>query len=192
MKHKLLRTLACLLALTLLICPAMAVSPFPDVDENANYVDAVEFLNDIGIMNGDEKGNFNPNKTVTRAEMATLVCRMLGETENLTVSSVFTDVPTTHWANRYVAKAAELGIVGGYGNGKFGPEDTVTYEQAITMVVRAVGLNEMAMEYGGYPDGYIQIALESGYLANISSQKGTPLFRFEIAVLLFNYYNNNV
>lgn len=192
MKHKLLRTLACLLALTLLTCPALAASPFPDVEENVSYADAVEFLNDIGIMNGDEKGNFNPNKTVTRAEMAALVCRMLGETENLTVSSVFTDVPTTHWANRYVAKAAELGIVGGYGNGKFSPEDTVTYEQAITMVVRAVGLNGMAMEYGGYPDGYIQIASESGYLADISSQKGVAMYRYEIAVLLFNYYNNNV
>lgn len=192
MKHKLQRTLACLLALTLLTCPALAASSFPDVDENTDYAEAAEYLKDVGIMQGDDKGNFNPDNTVTRAEMATIICNVLGETENLKVSDIFSDVPATHWANKYITKAAELGFVSGYGGGKFGPNDPVTYEHAVTMVVRAVGLNGMAIEYGGYPDGYIKIALESGFLTNISSQKGVSLNRSEIAILLFNYYNNNV
>ena len=138
MRLKVRYLLAGALAGAILICPAMAASSFPDVDEYAPYAEAVEYLKERNIMVGDNHGNFNPNKTVTRAEMATIVCRMLGETENLTISNTFTDVPNTHWANKYIAKAAELSIVSGYGNGKFGPNDMVTYEQAVTMVVRAL------------------------------------------------------
>lgn len=71
-------------------------SVFPDVADDAPYAEAAEYLNDVGIMQGDEKGNFNPDKTVTRAEMAALICRMLGETENLAKANTFTDVPVSH------------------------------------------------------------------------------------------------
>lgn len=113
MKKKLRRLIAGILVGGTLICPVFAAPLFPDVDENAEYAEAVAYLKDVGIMRGDDKGNFNPNKTVTRAEMATIVCNMLGETEGLTVSEAFSDVPTTHWANKYIAKAEELGIISG-------------------------------------------------------------------------------
>ncbi|NBI11346.1 S-layer homology domain-containing protein [Colidextribacter sp. OB.20] len=185
MKHKLQRILVCFLALTLLTCPALAASSFPDVDENADYAEAVEYLKDVGIMRGDDKGNFNPNNTVTRAEMATIICNMLGETEDLTVSDTFSDVPTTHWANKYIAKASELGFVSGYGGGKFGPNDTVTFEQAVTMVVRAMGLEEIALDYGGYPDGYIEAATKYGFTQGLSVQVGEKMARNQIALLLY-------
>lgn len=186
MKHKLRLTLACLLAFILLTCPALAVSPFPDVDENAEYAEAVEYLKDVGIMRGDDQGNFNPNKTVTRAEMATIICNMLGETENLTVSDAFTDVPINHWANKYITKAKELGVISGYGNGKFGPNDTVTYAQVLTMLVNSVGLSEIAKQHGGYPDGYIFVADDYGYTDQVSAQKGEPLKRWKVAMIIYN------
>ena len=189
MKHKFQRTLACLLALTLLICPALAASPFPDVNENADYAEAVEYLKDAGIMRGDNKGNFNPNQTVTRAEMATIVCNMLGETKDLTVSDTFSDVPTTHWANKYITKAAELGIVSGYGNGKFGPSDTVTYEQAVTMLVRAWDMDALAVAAGGYPDGYVVTADEQGFLEGVKAKVGQKLNRAVVAQILYNVLN---
>lgn len=188
MKHKLRRTLAYLLALTLLTCPAMAASPFPDVDENAEYAEAVEYLNDAGVMQGDDKGNFNPDKTVTRAEMAAIICRMLDETD-LVTSDMFSDVPTTHWANKYIAKAAELGIVSGYGNGRFGPNDSVTYEQAVTMVVRAWDMEVLAVAAGGYPDGYVATADEQGFLKGVQAQIGENLNRAVVAQILYNVLN---
>lgn len=150
MKVKIQHILASVLALFLLVCPALAASSFPDVDENAAYVEAAEFLCDLGVMEGDDQGNFNPNKCVTRAEMAAILCRMLGEDITEAKSGIsFTDVPESHWANAYISKAAELGIVEGDGNGVFGPSDAVTYEQAITMVIRAIGLSEDATALGG-------------------------------------------
>lgn len=188
MKHKIQRTLASLLAVWLLTCPALAMS-FPDVDDYLDYAVAVDYVSDLGIMVGDDQGNFNPYKPVTRAEMATIICRMLNETENLPSSTAFTDVPVGHWANVYVGKAAELGIVSGYGGGRFGPSDPVTYEQAVTMVIRVIGEGDAAVEYGGYPDGFLAVAKENSLLDGILAEKGEPLSRADIALLLYNYYN---
>ena len=104
------RVLPALLALVLLTCPASALS-FPDVDSNSGDSTAIGYVSELGIMVGDTQGNFNPDKIVSRAEMATIVCRVLDQAENLPTSEVFTDVPTTHWANACVGKASELGIL---------------------------------------------------------------------------------
>lgn len=168
-----------------------ASASFPDVDENAPYAEAVEYLNEIGIMTGDTSGNFNPDKTVTRAQMAAIICRMLDETENLpTDGSRFTDVPESYWANGYIVKAAELGIIGGYQDGNFKPRNEVTYEQALTMVVRAMALEEEAIQAGGYPGGYIEIAHEHGYMNQLSAIQGDLLTRWQIAIILYNACNS--
>lgn len=186
MKRILKCILVCALMGGVLAYPAFAAGPFPDVDETAAYAEAVETMKELGIMVGDEKGNFNPNKTVTRAEMAAIVCRMLSKTENLPLSATFTDVPTSHWANTYVSKAAELKIVNGYGNGRFGPSDPVTYEQAVTMLIRAIGMEQQAAQRGGYPNGYITVAKNIGMLTNIFAENGHYMHRLEIATMAFN------
>ncbi len=158
MRKKLLSVLLSLV-LVLSLAPTVAhAMSFPDVPEDSDYAKAIEYISELKIMVGDSQGNFNPDKIVNRAEMATVICRMLNKTENLTTSNVFDDVPINHWANTYIGHAAALGIVGGYGNGKFGPSDTVTYEQAVTMVIRAIGKGDKAITYGGYPNGYLQAA----------------------------------
>jgi len=188
MKKRLMILLLVLsVALSLLPVSAAAAGPFPDVDENSRYYEAIKFVNSMGIMIGNEKGNFNPDKSVSRAEMATIVCRMLGETENLvTDGSRFSDVPDAHWSNAYVVRAASLGIINGYGDGKYGPDDTVTYEQAITMVVRAMDMEELAVAAGGYPDGYLYTADEQGFLMEIDPQPGEPMNRETVAQILYN------
>lgn len=180
-----------ILSLFLALCMAVSLfatawAAFPDVDENAEYAAAVEYLDEIGLMSGDQYGNFNPDNTVTRAEMATIVCRMLGETEELPSDDRFPDVPVGHWANGYVSKAAELGIVTGYDTGLFGPTDVVTYEQAITMIVRALEMEDEATQRGGYPNGYVSVAEEYGYVRQLSLKVGDPLTRWQIARILYN------
>ncbi|MBD5163066.1 MAG: S-layer homology domain-containing protein [Oscillibacter sp.] len=192
MRHKIQCLLVSLLMSGFLIYPAFAASSFPDVDEYSEYAEAVAYVSEAGIMVGDDQGNFNPNSSVSRAEMATLICRMLGETEGLQTSSDFSDVPTNHWANSYVGKAAELGIVNGYGNGKFGPSDGVTYEQAVTMIVRALDYEDEAIDAGGYPNGYLTIAQNIGLLNGIRAKKETPLDRGSVAIIIYNCYHSYV
>lgn len=176
-----------LLVVALLTCSASAMS-FPDVPKDSDYATAIENISELKIMVGDAQGNFNPDKIVSRVEMATIICRMLGATESLPKTGVFTDVPTAHWGNTYIGKAAALGIVGGYGNGQFGPADPVTYEQAVTMVVRAMGDSNEAISYGGYPDGFIQVAEERSLLEGLSATQGQGMTRGAVAMLLNNYY----
>lgn len=189
MKHKAKRVIAGALMLALLVTGVSATS-FPDVDENAAYAEAVEYVSEAGIMEGKNGGNFDPEGTVTRAEMAAIICRMLYETENLPSEERFPDVPVSHWANGYVSKAAELGIVNGYDNGNFGPSDTVTYEQAVTMIIRTLGLEEYSLEFGNYPDGYLAVAQEFSLLNDLDKNNGDPLNRSSVAILVYNCYHS--
>lgn len=186
-KTKIQGFFAGLFAVALLTCTASAMS-FPDVDSNSYYLPAITYVSKMGVMVGDAEGKFNPDQIVSRAEMATIVCRVLKQTDNLSKSSAFNDVPATHWANSYIGKASELGIVNGYGAGKFGPSDSVTYEQAVTMIVRAIGEESKANSYGGYPDGFLQAAQEKNLLKGVYAVQGQGLTRAAVAKLLYNYY----
>lgn len=164
--------------------PIFAAVTFPDVAADSSYAEAVSYVSGAGIMVGDDHGNFNPTKTVTRAEMATIICRMLDESTDK--SSDFSDVPSNHWANGYIGKAVKLGIVNGYGGGKFGPSDNVTYEQAVTMLMRTIGGADLAAKSGGYPDGFLKIANDHGLLEGVNTRKGNALSRGDIAKIIFN------
>lgn len=168
---------------------AQMSSVFPDVPTSADYFEAVNALYEIGIVTGDENGNFNPNSTITRAEVATMICRLQGvEDEAKSMStSAFTDLPKSHWANGYVAKAAEMGIINGHGNGKFEPESPVTCEQMLKMLVCAWGWGEQAEEQGGYPDGYVAVADELGFTDGVTVGYSENCPRKDVAMLAYEF-----
>lgn len=165
-----------------------AAALFPDVPETAPYAEAVNALREYGIISGDDKGNFNPDSSVTRAEAAVIICRLLGMSEDAQQASTtaFSDVPVDHWANGYVAKAAEQGIINGYGNGKFGPSDSVTYAQMIKMLVCAWGMGQQAEAEGGYPSGYMLVAENTGITTGINYSTDNAAPRHAVALLVYN------
>jgi len=183
MKHNIRYLMAAFLMCVMLICPSFAISSFPDVDEHAEYAEAINYLADHGIFMGDDHGNFEPNMPVTRAEMAVIMCNVLNEDVDYGAETSFIDVPG--WASPYVAKVASLGFVSGYGNGLFGPSDCVTYEQAVTMIVRSMGRGSDAAARGGYPEGYLSVAEEMG--VNLYALKGKALSRADVAMVLYSF-----
>lgn len=198
MKQKVSIALVLLVALGSLTATASAIS-FPDVTAGAWYSDSVEYISELGVMVGDGGGNFNPDKPVTRAEMAAIICRTLEKTKSeaeympaYLVAENFPDVPESHWANGYINKVSFLGIAGGYGNGRFGPSDHLTYEQAVTMIVRMLGMETKASEYGGYPDGYLAVADSMGLLSGVHAVRGEKFSRANVTMLLFNYLHGGV
>jgi hypothetical protein len=132
---------------------------YADVPEDSAYYEAVETLTKLGIVEGDDNG-YRPEDGVTRAEMAALIARIqgYGETAKPAANTNFTDVPSTHWASGFIANAAGMGIINGYGDGTFGPEDPVLYEQAVKMVMATLGYTPFAEKNGGYPTGYLAAA----------------------------------
>ncbi len=165
-----------------------AVIDFPDVAVTAKYAEAVKVLSALNIINGDETGNFNPDKNVTRAEMAKILCAMMSKNASFgQTDSGFADVTAAHWASGYVKHAKGLGYINGYDAATFGPEDNVTYEQAIKLIVAALGYTLAADANGGYPAGYMMIAADKNITKNVVIADATaPAKRSDIALLAFN------
>lgn len=109
--------------------------PFIDVKDNAWYAQAVQYVYENGLMAGVSSTTFSPNSTTTRGQLVTILYRAEGGPEvNETVK--FNDVPSGKWYSKAVSWASENGIVSGYGNGQFGPNDSVTREQMVTILRR--------------------------------------------------------
>ncbi len=117
-----------------------------------DYVEAVEVLTGLEVIEGYPDGSFNPTANVTRAEAAAMIARMMlgrEKADKLPVGDVkFTDVPETNWAAKYIAFCANRGIIVGMGDGTFRPSENVTGTQMATMLLRALGYGVMG-EYEG-------------------------------------------
>ena len=108
--------------------------PYQDVQQSDWYYSAVSFAYYNGLMNGVADMLFDPNGTMTRAMLVTVLWRLDGGSADGT--SPYTDVPEGTWYTDGVIWATENGIVNGVGNGKFDPNGTVTREQIATILYR--------------------------------------------------------
>lgn len=166
---------------------AFAVS-FPDVDESASYAGAVEALTTLGVVNGDENGKFNPENTVTRAEFAKMVVEALGAGNEAASSAdtKFVDAKG-HWAAGYIEVGVAKAFINGYDETTFGPDDQVTYAQAVKMLVAAIGYETYASMQGGWPSGYLAYGSSLDIIAGVSGvTNDTALTRAQCAVLIYN------
>ena len=107
-------------------------------------VDAMLFVNDMGIMQGTSSNTFAPNANFTRAQVVATLYRtanaeMAVAAELVPARQIFNDVPTGRWYAHYVAWAYENNIVTGVGGDRFAPNDNVTREQFATMMHRFAG-----------------------------------------------------
>lgn len=189
------KVLAFVIVFTMMLGLSVSASVFPDVDDNASYAEAVTILDSLGIMYGDDNGNFRPEDTITRAEVATVVVRALGLDDaaaGAKGATQFNDVAADHWATGYINLATQKGIISGYGDGTFGPEDPVTYEQVTKMIVAALGYTPKADNNGGYPTGYLVIASQEGIAKGAAGSNGEPAKRSTVARLVFNALDVNL
>ncbi len=188
------KVLSIVLSLVMVICmmPVMAFA----ATSNAAYSDisgekcegAVNVLDALGVVDGYEDGTYRPDQTVTRAEMAKLIITALGVADYASATnSSYSDMALAQWAIPYVEYATNLNIVEGVGGGRFSPGNPVTYEQAATMIVRALGFTDECNEMNGtWPAIYVQKATALGLFNNVSNGGSTGANRGDIAVMLYN------
>ncbi len=184
------KTLAVVLAFAMVFSMGIINTfAFSDVEAGTVVDEAVGILSNLSILEGFEDGTFKPEETVTRAQMAAIICRTLGyesQAQSSMGTTVFTDVAADSWASGYINVAQAQGIINGYGNGLFGPNDKVTYEQAVKMIVAALGYDVAAAAKGGYPTGYLAIASAEGITKNANGRVGDAALRATVAVLVYN------
>ena len=154
------------------------------IAEDYEATPAISVLKSLGIVIGDEKGNLNLDKDITRAEFSTILLRLMGVSNaaNTQTATVFEDVPSSHWASGVINYCYNSKIILGYGDNKFGPDDELTFEQAVKMIVCALGYEEMATSKGTYPAGYLTVATDIGLLENCNNSNA----RMNIFTMCYN------
>ena len=123
MKRRILTVLlACCLSLSLAV-PALAASAAPASAEEASQV-----VSALGIMTGDETGNLNLSSLVTRAEFVTMAVKATpgGDQIGQSATSPYPDVPRSYWAAGYVSAGVSAGLISGYTDGTFRPDNNIT------------------------------------------------------------------
>ena len=123
-----------------------ASSSYTDVADTDN-VEAIEVLKTVGIMVGDESGDFNPDQNVTRNEMAVVMSNLMAyNVATYANTSPFTDVPS--WAEPYVAACWTNGITAGTSATTYGGSESVTTAQAALMLMKALGYFQYESDFG--------------------------------------------
>lgn len=168
------------------ILPCLSVSADEEVMTATDRV--IAQMRDIGILQGDENGEIEPAATLSRAEFVTLIARIMGIEHHYdsAENDLFVDVPQNHWAKSAILACAKAGYVIGTDDGIFSPEDNVSLEQAIKIMVKVLGYEFMAQEKGGYPAGHFYAANRLELLDNVDIPQTDPVTKGDAAHLFFN------
>ena len=149
--------------------------------------EAVSVLKDLGVVAGYPDGTFRPDQIVTRAEMARFVVAALGlEQFAVGTTSKYPDMVQAPWAQGYVAYGTSIGFISGYPDGTFKPNQQVSFQEAASMIVRALGYTEEFLP-GGWPAEWMIKANSLGIFDDVTMASGAALAdRGAIAQMIYN------
>ena len=185
---------------------AVSVSAYnDDAAISADYAYAVETLTNLGVINGTDTGDFNPQGTLTRASAATIIAKLatggkIAASANAVAN--FADV-AGHWGLSYINYVSQRGIMDGIGGGNFAPDANLTVAEALVIAVKAAGLkNDVAnLDKLGTPSYWATnwIAVAGGdNEANIDLAKGVVVYDYTelcsremFAQIAYNIFNNS-
>ncbi len=151
--------------------------PFTDVTADHEAYDAIAYVLEAGLMEGISKTQFAPDLDITRGMIATILHRLAGS-PSVDTPATFLDVAPGQYYSDAVAWAQEAGVVTGYSDTQFGPQDSITQEQLVTILYRYLGAPTVTGDLSAY-DGHtvspyalsaMTWAVESGYLTPLNPQ----------------------
>lgn len=180
--------------LSLLLAAIVACSCFTVFASGVYSIDSAQtLLKSMDIMSGDENGNMNLQDSVTRAEFAKIAVNSSKYKNSVALGaavSVFKDCTYQHWSAPYVKVAVTNGILTGYPDGTFKPENTVLYEEAITVLLKLLGYTND--DFGNsWPYGQAGLAANIGLNKNVSKGIGDTLAREDVLTLVYNTLTTN-
>ena len=182
------------LALSLTVLPAHAVR-FQDVADQQVSV-AADALSALGVVGGTGGGKFSPDGHLTRAQLCKMAVEVMGmgeQAEAQAYRTIFTDMGKNHWARGYVNLAAITEVpkdsgtrlMLGLGNGTFGPDREVTYQEAATLALRILGYGAEANR--AWPYSAIETATELGLDRDLGIETpSAPITRGQTALLFYH------
>ncbi len=169
-----------------LLCSAMNLPVFAASSYEA------ELLSDLSIMQGDPNGDMRYQDRVSRAECAKIVVAASKYRDSVDMSSkrsAFRDVTYEHWAAPYVTVGIKNGLFKGYFDATFRPANTVTYEEAITMLLRILDYTDEDIG-DDWPYDQIDMAKKLRIIDGVTKSVGEPLTRRDISKMVYNTLNS--
>ena len=186
MKRILCSVLGVAMVFTMTTIGISAAQNFSDADQIV-HVEAVNRAAELGYFVGSG-GKFMPKDTVTRAQMATVIVKMLFTPDfNANPYKNMGRFPDTAdyqggWADGYINLCAKEGVVGGYGDGTFQPDNKVTAAEAVTMILNAFKVDAGK---GSWPDTVMKKGAELGLFEELPGvEANTALNRDQLAALV--------
>lgn len=130
----------------------------------------IAVLRSAGVLDQDEISSADLTSVLTRAEFADYLAKLLnaGSEDN---NVIFTDVPADNLYAKGISYLVKSGIVSVPDDLKFNPDVPITYNEALTMIIRASGYDVMAQAHGGYPMGYTYVASKLGIRNTVSNSE---------------------
>jgi len=175
----------------------LRIVPFSDTPISHWAIDPIALSVTLGLVTGYPDNTFKPEKGITRAELVTLLVRSMPVKLAESVPSTgFRDVPTTHWAAKFIAYGSYRKLVTGYPDGTFKPNKVLTRAEGVTILSRYAQLVEKEGLPAPFPDlkadfwanKYITPAKEAGmlkYLEGKNFEPSKPFPRAEACEVLY-------
>ena len=148
--------------------------------------DALLQLSKDGIVVGFTDGELHPEMILTRAQFARIMTEAFPDVVTTEVYYDFEDLKEDHWAAGYIQKAVNAGWLVGFPDNTVRPEDPILFEQAVTIVCRALYI---AKGYESYPCDYIALAIDHSISDGVNSLIGEAINREEAAKIIVNALN---
>ena len=185
LKRALSLALASVMLMGMMVVGSSAAS-FPDVSAEDN-TEAIAVLEAVKVMIGNENGEFEPEKNVTRNEMAVIMSKLMLGTyaaDSYVGSHPFTDVPD--WASKYVAACYSAGIIAGRSETTYDGNSTVTAVEAAAMMLRALGYEDLSKGAAQWDQPVAAKANEINLFAGLNGAGNAPMNRNSVAKLSLN------
>ncbi|MBO4950913.1 MAG: S-layer homology domain-containing protein [Clostridia bacterium] len=186
MTKSIIKLMTCVIALFVMLTFAVFAYSNEPLSAGSEIINVIKLLE---IANGDENGNMNYDKEVTRAEFVKMAINASTNKEaaaNIKLNiSLFPDVKNSYWGSGYISVAVNNGLVTGYIDGTFKPNNAVTLEEAVTIVLRLLGYNNSDL-IGTYPAVQLQKYKDLNLDKGMSAQRGDKLTREECMILIYN------
>lgn len=153
--------------------------------EEPYYAAAAARMAERGIFPAGDA--FNPDAAITRSRFTQVICAILGledEAKEMKGKTDYVDVPENYWATGYINCATAHGLIGGVGDGFFGPEDVVLYEQGIKVAIVCIGENvQFDPDTTNWVAAYLTRAAQIGLTDDLTGAPGELLHCDDFAVL---------
>lgn len=168
---KKIKLIICLTIAIIMSLQAFCAASYEAAAETDRFFECTSFLSSLGI--GEEFDFSDSKRLVSRGEFVSLAVEVLNLSMDFESDGTFHDVKKGHIYENGIYKALSAGLLKGTGDGAFRPDDAITYEAAVKVLVAALGYESYAYASGGYPAGYIYTAKSIGLLKGAASENGS-------------------